>query len=113
MDGFLPIRPAHRTHALPGIPGTPSATLMGSGLSGDVGYVFDNTDNASRAWIGIGPTSTVAQANASVPIIGSPNSAFPVAAGTVQAFTLVGNLFVAVAMQMGSGTVYAFTGYGS
>lgn len=113
MDGFNPFKIGGSTFALAATPSAGPATLIDGPDAGDVTYIFDNTGNSSRVWLGMGASSTVAQANAVIPIIGTPSSALPVAAGTVQSFTLAPNVFVSTIMEFGSGTVYCASGQGA
>ena len=113
MDGFQPFRPSGSTSVIPAQPGTaPSATLMGSGLSGDVAYLVYNP-GAIDCWMGYGPTSTVAQSNSVIPIIGTPSAALPVPGGSLQTFTLVGRQFFSGITQLGSCSVFVTPGQGA
>lgn len=112
MDGFLPIKPGGFTFAIAGqATPSPGAQLMPG--SGETVYLFDNSRNAVAAWIGYGPTSTVAQANAVIPLIGAMSPALALAKTTVQAFTLQAGLYFSVIMEAGSGTVTGMAGYGT
>ena len=115
MDSALPLRPGAPSFIMALTPTAGPATLspMRAG-QGDVVYLFDATKfpSGARAWIGYGMTSSVAQANASVPLIGTPSSALPLAAGTVQGFTLSGGLYFAGIMEQGSGVVACAIGFG-
>lgn len=108
MDSQLPIRPEASSFVL-------GATVGGAGGStlstmpagnGDVVYLFDATKIPAGlcAWVGYGMSSSIAQSNAVAAVIGTPSSAFPVAAGTVQAFCLTGGLFFNAVMEAGSST---------
>lgn len=115
MDAALPIRPGAPSFIMALTPTASPATRSPMLASqGDVVYLFDATGlpSGSRAWIGYGMTSTAAQANASAPLIGTPSSALPLAAGTVQGFTLTGGIFLAGIMEQGSGVVACMIGFG-
>lgn len=115
MDGSWPFRPSGSTFAL-GVTGTanPSATLLGSGLSGDVVARFYNSGGAD-AFMGYGPTSTAAQANAVIPVLsGGPQPVMIIKSGETREFTLAGQpqIFVAAIALAGSCTLYATPGFG-
>lgn len=115
MDSQLPIRPESPSFIMGVTPSAGAATLSPCQAgNGDVVYLFDATKlpSGSRAWIGYGMTSTDAQAKAVVPLIGTPTSAFALAAGTVQGFTLTGGLFFSGIMEQGSGTLACTIGFG-
>lgn len=114
MDPQRPFRPQGNFSVIPVIPVNPSATLMGSGLSGDVTYMVYNP-SALDAWIGYGPTSTIAVTNAAIPLIGTPEGGLFVSpGGSLQSITLTGNqMFMAGVSQLGSCSVYAAPGDGT
>lgn len=112
MDGYLPLKPGGATFSIAGTPSAGPAALLFPG-GGEAVYVFDNSRNTVAAWVGYGPTSTVAQANAVIPSPGGQQSnVLPLAKGTVQSFTLNAGMFFSVIMEQGSGTVTGNTGYG-
>lgn len=113
MDGYQPIKPGSLSFAIAGGPTAGPATVIFPGQTGEAAYLFDNTVNTSRAWIGYGMSSTVAVANARVPGLGASSPAFPVAGGTVQTLTLNAGLFFSMVMEQGSGTVVGVAGAGS
>lgn len=113
MDGYLPLKPGGSTFAMQGQTAASAASLLLPG-TGEASYIFDNSRNSNAAWIGYGPTSSVAQANAVIPVLGGPGQAgvLCVAKTTVQAFTLNAGMYFSVIMEMGSGTVTGIGGYG-
>ena len=113
MDGFQPIKPGSLSFAIAGAPSAGPGTVIFPGQTGEAAYLFDNTTNTSRAWIGYGMTSTAAQTNARQAALGGNSPAFPVAGGTVQTLTLNAGMFFSVAMEMGSGIVVGVAGVGS
>ena len=113
MDPFRPFRPQAPTGVIGVQTGTaPAATLLGSGLSGDVAYLVYNPSTVD-AWLGYGMTSGAAQAASVIPIISGPQSALVSPAGSLQVFTLTGGLFWSGIAQLGSCSVYVTPGDGS
>lgn len=117
MESSLPMRPQGTGTFLMlcGLSGAGIACQPAPGIAGDVVYLIDNSENSVPAYIGYGPTSTVAQANAVVPAISGVTgpSCFVVAKTTVQQFTLSGNLFMAAVNALGSGVVRTLAGFGN
>ena len=113
MDGYLPLKPGGSSFVLAATPTAGPATLIPAPTAGDITYLFDNSVNGSRCWVGYGMSSTAAQANAVIPVIGTPSQALPLGPGTVQSFTLAPNIFVSTIMEQGSGTVTCTVGMGA
>ena len=117
MEAFAPFRPAANLFAMAAVPtGSPSATLLGSGLSGDVTVMLHN-DGPNDVVVGFGPTSTAAVANAVVPLLsGGPQNVVilkGIAGGWRHGFTQNGQfIFAACVSVIGSCTVYGQCGYG-
>ncbi len=116
MDGFQPFKPSGPTFALSvGTGAGPAATLLGSGLAGDVTYRFYNSGAAGSndAALAFGPTSAAASAGAVFPVVGgAPQNILIVKGGETRGFTLNGNFLFAAGIGMGSTTVFATPGFG-
>lgn len=116
MDGFQPFKPSGPTFALAvGTSLAPAATLLGSGLSGDVTYRFYNSGSAgvADAALSFGPTSAAASAGAVFPVVGGPaQNVIVVKGGETRGFTLNGAFLFAAGIGMGSTTVFATPGFG-
>lgn len=91
-----------------------AGTLIAPG-NGEATYLFDNSENNSPAYIGYGPTSAIAVANAVVvPLNGvGPSQCLVVGKTTVQQFTLAKAQFFCAINALGSGVVRAMGGYGA
>lgn len=122
MDAALPFRPQGTGTwlAVQNI-APPAATRSPDGPnSGDVCYVVYNPASQVDAFIGYGPTSASAVANAIVPLpltspvpnLGQGGGAFIAPTGTIQVMALSPNLFFAGRAQMGSCSVWIAPGYG-
>lgn len=122
MDAALPFKP-QGTGALLAIQNIapPAATFPPGGpTAGDVCYLIYNAASQVDAFIGYGPTSASAVANAQVPLaLTSPivqpqpgGGLFVSPTGTLQALTLAPNLFFAGRAQMGSCSVWIQPGFG-
>lgn len=114
MDGYQPFRPGGSTIVVGAQPGAAPSATFGAGPvgGGDVGYLVYNP-GAIDAWLGYGLSSTAAQANAVIPIIGAPQQALPIPGGSLQVFTLAPRLFFSGITQLGSCSVYMTPGYGA
>jgi hypothetical protein len=117
MDGYQPFKPTGPTFAMSvGTAAAPSATLLGSGLSGDVTYrLYNNgTAGANDAAIAFGPTSAAASTGAAFPIVGgAPQSVVLIRGGETRGFTLNSPTFLfAAGIGLGSTTVFATPGFG-
>jgi hypothetical protein len=114
MDSNLPFRPAGSTVVIGAQTGTaPPATFADGPVGGgDVGYLVWNPGSID-SWLGYGPSSTAAQANAIIPLIGAPRQALPVPGGSLQVFTLAPRQFFSGITQLGSCSVYVTPGYGT
>jgi len=123
MDSALPFRPQD-TGALLAVTNLApsSATQPGgpTGPQGDVVYLVYNPASQSDAWIGYGPTSAAAIANAIVPLITAPTpdpannggGTFVAPTGTLQGITLVGQQYFAARCQLNSASVWIQPGIG-
>ena len=119
MDSALPLKPAGFSFLFQATPGavSTSPSVVVNAPNGDVVYLFDATKmpSGSRAWVGYGMTSSAAQANSAIPLLGGPPSAscFALAAGTVQGFTLNGTpMFLNATRELGSSTIGCTVGFG-
>jgi len=121
MDAALPFRPQGTgtwlavTNAAPG-----AATKSPDGpTAGDVCYLVYNPSGQADAFIGYGPTSASAVANAQVPLpltapvpnLGQGGSVFVAPTGTIQVVALSPQLFFA-GRSLGSCSVWIAPGYG-
>lgn len=114
MDGYLPLKPGSRTFVIAGQPTASAAAVIFPGMTGEATYIFDNTGNAARAWIGYGSSSTAAQAAAAIPANGASGvNVLPLAGQTVQAFTLNAGMYFSAVMEQGSGSIVGTAGYGN
>lgn len=121
MDAALPFRP-QGTGALLAVQNIapPAATQPGGPTAGDVCYLVYNPPSQVDAFIGYGPTSASAVANAIVPLAltspvpgPTPGGGTLVApTGTLQVVALTPGLFFAGRAQMGSCSVWIQPGYG-
>jgi len=121
MDAALPFRPQGTgvllavTNLAPG-----GASLPSAPTEGDVCYLVYNPSGQSDSWVGYGPTSAAAVANAVVPLISSPvatqlpngGGTFVAPTGTLQVITLVGQQFFAARCQLNSASVWIAPGFG-
>ena len=117
MDGYQPFKPTGPTFAMSvGTAANPAATLLGSGLAGDVTYRFYNngTAGANDAALAFGPTSAAASAAAVFPIVGGPpTGSIIIKGGETRGLTLNGPAFLfAAGIGLGSTTVFATPGFG-
>ena len=112
MDRILTFRPGLQTAIVSATTSAGAATLMGSGVSGDVDYLVYNKGLAD-AYLAYGTNSTIAQANAVIPLIGGPSSVLPCPAGTLQVFTLTGNLFFSAIAEVGMSSITITPGMGA
>ncbi len=116
MDGFQPFKPSGPTFAISvGTAAAPAASLLGSGLAGDVTYRLYNSGSAGAAdaALAFGPTSAAASAGAVFPIVGgAPQSVIIVKGGETRGLTLNGNFLFAAGIGMASTTVFATPGFG-
>lgn len=114
MQPDQPFRPGDRTYiiAAAATAAASGATLMGSGLAGEVDYVIYNK-GVNDAWLAYGMTSGAAIGNAVIPLIGSPSAALPCPAGTIQTFTLQGSLFFTAIAEVGLSSISVTPGYGA
>ena len=116
MDGFLPFKPSGPTFALAvGTTAAPAATLLGSGLSGDVTFRLYNSGSAGAAdaAIAFGPTSAAASNGAVFPIVGGPpTNSILIKGGDTRGLTLNGNFIFMAGIGLGSTTVFATPGFG-
>jgi hypothetical protein len=119
MDAALPFRPQGTGVMLAVTPTPASASLPAGPQAGDVCYLVYNAAGQADAWIGYGPTSVSAVANAQVPLaLSAPVMApqpgggmFVAPSGTLQALTLGPNHFFA-GKSLGSCSVWIAPGYG-
>jgi len=121
MDSALPFRPQGTGALLAVTNNVPSAATQPQGPNaGDVCYVVYNAASQVDAFIGYGPTSASAVANAIVPLaLSSPvpgqtpgGGTFVAPTGTLQVVALTPGLFFAGRAQMGSCSVWIQPGYG-
>ena len=116
MDGYQPFKPIGPTFAMSvGTGASPAATLLGSGLSGDVTMRFYNSGSAgiADAALAFGPTSALASTGAVFPIVGgAPQSTIIIKGGETRGITLNGGFIFAAAIGLGSTTVFATPGFG-
>lgn len=122
MDSALPFRPQGVGVLLAVTPNVPTSASNPQGPDhGDVVYLVYNPASQADCYVGYGPTSAAAIANAIVPLISSPvpNPATPngggtvvVPTGTLQTITLIGNLFFAARTQLNSSSVWIQPGIG-
>ena len=112
MQQDAPFKPGANTFVIPCGATATAATRPGLNMGGEVDYVIYNK-GAADAWIGYGPTSDAAIANAVIPLIGSPQSALPSPAGTIQTFTLDGSIFFSGIGEGGLTSCTITPGYGA
>lgn len=116
MDGFQPFKPSGPTLAMSvGTGASPAASLLGSGLAGDVTYRLYNSGAAGSndAALSFGPTSAAASAGAVFPIVGgAPQNVVIVKGGETRGLTLNGAFLFAAGIGLGSTTVFATPGFG-
>lgn len=119
MDAALPFRPQGVGAWLASKPVANAATQPQGPGAGDVCYLVYNPSGQVDAFIGYGPTSAAAVANAQIPLVlSSPVPAptpgggiFIAPTGTLQVLNLVPNLFFA-AESLSSCSVWIQPGYG-
>lgn len=117
MDGYQPFKPSGPTFAISvGTGANPSATLLGSGLAGDVTIrLYNNgTAGANDAAISFGPTSVGASTGAVFPIVGgAPQNVVIIKGGETRGLTLNNPAFLfAAGIGLGSTTVFVTPGFG-
>jgi hypothetical protein len=119
MDSALPFRP-QGVGGLIAVKPAPTAGFQPSGPnSGDVCYLVYNPASQVDAFIGYGPTSASAVANAAVPLVlsspvvatGQGGGMFVAPTGTLQVLALSPNLFFAGA-GLSSCSVWIQPGFG-
>lgn len=119
MDSALPFRPQGTGTMLAVTPTPTSATKPAGPIAGDVCYLVYNAASQVDAFIGYGPTSASAIANAQVPLaltfpVPPPQPGgglFVAPTGTLQVVALTPNLFFAGA-SLGSCSVWIAPGFG-
>ena len=120
MDAALPFRPQGTGVLLAAQPNTPPAASQPQGPNaGDVVYLIYNPSGGADCYVGFGPTSVSAVANAIVPLISAPvpqntvgGGTFVAPAGTLQGITLSPSQYFAARTQLGSASVWIAPGYG-
>lgn len=120
MDSALPFRPQGTGAWLAVTNAAPAGATQPQGPNaGDVCYLVYNPSGQPDAFIGYGPTSASAVANAIVPLplsspvpgLGQGGSAFIAPAGTLQVVALSPGLFFA-GRSLGSCSVWIAPGFG-
>lgn len=114
MDGYLPLKPGGPTQVLAMTSNSPlSATLLAPFGLGEQSFLFDNSANAARAWLGYGATSGAAVSATAVIASGAvgPN-VIPIAGNSVQLFTLQGGVFAAAMLESNLGSMPVLSGDG-
>lgn len=113
MDGFQPFKPSGPTFSMAvQTAANPPATLLGSGLAGDVTMRLYNQGPADCA-LAFGPTSAAASGSAVIPLLGgAAQNVFVVRAGETRALTLNGNFIFGAGIGLGSTTLLATPGFG-
>jgi hypothetical protein len=112
MEQYEAFGPAGNTTIIAAGASAVSATLVGGDLAGPIKYLVYNK-GAADVWLGFGPTSDAAVANAAIPVIGSPRAALPCPAGVIQTFSLKGSLFFAAVAEVGLSSISVTPGYGA
>lgn len=114
MDGSSPLRPQGNTFTIPVTPGAAVGATPGGANpgAGEVDYLFWNPHASVDAFIGYGMTSTVANANAVVPLIGASTAVVMVPHGLMKTYTLGPGLFFAGVSITGSAAVLCTPGFG-
>lgn len=118
MDTSLPLRPAGFAAVIAGTPSASPALFIGppNCATGDITVVIDNSLGASRAWVGYGASSNVAQTNAATIATGNITATpgvLLVAKGTVQSFSLQSGIFLSAVMELGSCSIGVMVGTGT
>ena len=117
IDGYQPFKPSGPTLAMSVATGAnPAASLLGSGLVGDVTIRLYNSGTAgiADAAIAFGPTSAAASAGAVFPIVGgAPQNVIIIKGGETRGFTMNSpSTIFAAGIGLGSTTVFATPGFG-
>lgn len=107
MDGWNAFKPQNGPTRMQtqSSTGASSPVMCSTRVGGDISYLIFNQSNGSNVFVGYGPNSGAAAANAVVPAAGVPptQQTLMVPAGTLQTWTLNPNLFFSAIMDPQSG----------